>query len=191
MSTPEEVLEFWFCDGRDTQREAWFQQSDAFDSECRTCCGALVAPAREGALDHWAATPHGALALLLLLDQFPRNLFRGGAQAFASDAKGREIARRAVLERGFDRGLTPVERVFAYLPFEHSESLADQDISVALFEGLRDFPEHRGPRQTIDYAWRHWAIIRRFGRFPHRNTALGRPSTPEELTYLSQPGAGF
>ncbi len=191
MSMPEEVLEFWFCDGRDTPREAWFQQSDAFDSDCRARFGSLVTPARQGALDGWAASPHGALALLLLLDQFPRNLFRGSPEAFASDAKAREIARIAVLERQFDRILTPTERVFAYLPFEHSESMADQDISIALIEGLRDLPEHRRPGGTIGYAWRHWDVIRRFGRFPHRNTVLGRSSTVEELSYLAQPNAGF
>jgi uncharacterized protein (DUF924 family) len=128
--------------------------------------GGLVVPAREGALDAWAATPEGALALVLLLDQFPRNLFRGTAEAFASDAHARRIAAGAVLRDRFDLALTPTQRGFLYLPFEHSEDAADQDLSVALFEGLRDVKLHAEPEGTIDYAWRHWHVIRRFGPLP-------------------------
>jgi uncharacterized protein (DUF924 family) len=166
--TPEarRLLDFWFADGFDTFRKAWFEKDDAFDATCREGFGPLVLPARDGALDDWAETPEGALALLLLLDQFPRNLFRGSAQAFASDAHAREVARRAVLARGFDLTLPPTARIFLYLPFEHGESMADQDLSVALFEGLRDHPAHAAPGGAIDYAWRHRAVIERFGRFP-------------------------
>jgi uncharacterized protein (DUF924 family) len=184
------LLDFWFADGPDTFRQAWFIKDDAFDAACREGFGALVVPAREGALDAWATTPNGALALLLLLDQFPRNLFRGGAEAFASDPHGRAIARRAVLRDGFDRALAPAQRIFLYLPFEHGEALADQDLSVTLFEGLRDHPAHAKPHGTIDYAWRHRVVIQRFGRFPHRNAVLGRESTPAEAAWLAA-GGGF
>jgi uncharacterized protein (DUF924 family) len=184
------LLSFWFADGPDSFRAAWFMKDDAFDAACRDGFGALVVPARDGALDGWAATPDGALALLLLLDQFPRNLFRGRAEAFASDDRARAIARGAVLRDGFDRALAPAQRIFLYLPFEHGEALADQDLSVALFEGLRDHPSHANQQGTIDYAWRHRAVIQRFGRFPHRNAALGRESTAEEAAWLAA-GGGF
>jgi uncharacterized protein (DUF924 family) len=190
MNDIERLLSFWFAEGPDTFREAWFRKDDAFDAACREGFGALVVPAREGALDGWAETPKGALALLLLLDQFPRNLFRGSAEAFASDAHARAIARQAVLARSLDRALTPTERVFLYLPFEHSEAMADQDLSVALFEGLRDSPAQAKPNGTIDYAWRHRAVIIRFGRYPHRNAVLGRANTPEEAAWLAA-GGGF
>ncbi len=191
MSTDaEKVLSFWFAEGPDTFRLAWFERNDAFDETCRTAFGDLVVPAREGALDGWAETPEGALALLLLLDQFPRNLFRGKPEAFASDAHARVIARKAVLARGFDLKLTTTQRVFLYLPFEHGEAMKDQNLSVALFEGLRDIPDHAKPGGTIDYAWRHWHVIRDFGRFPHRNAALGRESTAAELAWLAA-GGGF
>ena len=185
------VLAHWFADGRNTPRKAWFLRDEAFDAGIRGEFGALLVPARQGALDAWAETPSGALALLLVLDQFPRNLHRGTAEAFASDAHARAIAWQAALVRRHDRDLTPTERVFLYLPFEHSEALADQDLSVALFEGLRDSAPHRPPGGSIDYAWRHHAVIARFGRFPHRNAALGRPNTAAEAAYLAVPGAGF
>jgi len=191
MTQPQDILGFWFSEGRGTLRPAWFQRDEAFDDAIRARFGDVVAPAREGALDAWAETPDGALALLLALDQFPRNLFRGRPEAFASDPKAREIARLAVLDRQWDRGLTPAEQSFLYLPFEHSEAMADQDLSVTLFEGMRDYPEHRAPGGFIDYAWRHWLVVRQFGRFPHRNAALGRTNTEEEARYLAQPGAGF
>ena len=184
------LLSFWFADGPDSFRAAWFMKDDAFDAACRDGFGALVVPARDGELDDWTATPEGALALLLLLDQFPRNLFRGSAEAFASDGRARAIARGAVLRDGFDRVLAPAQRIFLYLPFEHGEALTDQDLSVALFEGLRDHPAHAKPQGTIDYAWRHRAVIQRFGRFPHRNTALGRESTAAEAAWLAA-GGGF
>ncbi|WP_270933815.1 DUF924 family protein [Falsiroseomonas oryzae] len=186
----DRLIAFWFADGEHSFRQAWFTRDDAFDAACRDGFGDLVVPAREGALDGWATTPRGALALLLLLDQFPRNLFRGSAQAFASDAHARDVARRAVLRNGFDLALPPTARIFLYLPFEHGEAPADQDLSVALFEGLRDIPAHAAPNGTIDYAWRHRAVILRFGRFPHRNAALGRENTPAERAWLDA-GGGF
>ncbi|MFM7607527.1 MAG: DUF924 family protein, partial [Alphaproteobacteria bacterium] len=142
MTDAEAILAFWYAEGRDTYRPIWFQKNDEFDAEIRARFGALIRPAREGAFDSWARTPTGALALLILLDQFPRNLFRGSAEAFASDAHARAIARAVVLEQRFDLRLGPYEKPFLYLPFEHSEAMADQDVSVALFEGLRDIPHH-------------------------------------------------
>lgn len=191
MTTQRDVLDFWFREGLDIARKAWFLRDDAFDEAIRTGFGELVTPAREGRLDAWSATPEGSLALLILLDQFPRNLFRGSPETFASDSKARAVARDVVLHRKQDLALGPTARIFFYLPFEHSEEMADQDLSVALFEGLRDHPAHRAPEGAIDYAWRHWRVIRRFGRFPHRNAALGRANTLAEADYLAQPGAGF
>ena len=190
MNDAEAILAFWYAEGRDTYRPIWFQKNDSFDAEIRERFGALIRPAREGAFDAWAETPEGALALLILLDQFPRNVLRGSAEAFASDANARAIARVAVLEKRFDLKLGPYEKPFVYLPFEHSESLADQDLSVALFEGLRDIPHHARENGAIDYAWRHRVVIQRFGRFPHRNAALGRATTAEEAAYLAA-GGGF
>jgi uncharacterized protein (DUF924 family) len=190
MTTPADILAFWFADGPDSFREAWFKRDDAFDTAIRDNFGAVTQAAREGALDDWAARPDSALALLVLLDQFPRNLHRGSAAAFASDPHARAIARGVVLTHRFDLALTPVERVFLYLPFEHSEAMADQDVSVALFEGLRDDARMAKADGTIDYAWRHRAVIARFGRFPHRNAALGRDSTPAEQAWLAA-GGGF
>lgn len=184
-----EVLDFWFSDGRDGYREAWFKRDEAFDAEIRSRFGELVVPAREGRLDGWADTAEGALALTILLDQFPRNLFRGSPEAFASDPHALALARRVIRER-IDLCMTPVERGFLYLPFEHSEAMKAQNESVAAFEGLRDFPACAKPGGTIDYAWRHWHVIRRYGRFPHRNAVLGRTSTPAELAYLAT-GGGF
>jgi len=188
---PADILRFWFEGDHLAFQERWFKRDDAFDAAIRARFGTLPAAARAGALDAWAATPGGALALAIVLDQFPRNLHRGHAEAFACDAKARAVARQAVLRDRHDLKLTPTERTFLYLPFEHSEAMADQDLSVALFEGLRDDPVQRAPGGPIDYAWRHWQVIRRFGRFPHRNAALGRESTAEEAAYLATPGAGF
>lgn len=190
MTHFDDALAFWFSEGPDTFRKAWFEKNDAFDADIRSRFGDLLRPARQGALDSWGASPEGALALLLVLDQFPRNLHRGQAEAFASDDHARAIARRAVLDRRFDLALAPTQRSFLYLPFEHGEALADQDLSVALFEGLRDIPAMAAPGGVIDYAWRHRIVIQRFGRFPHRNTALGRPSTAAEQAWLAA-GGGF
>jgi uncharacterized protein (DUF924 family) len=190
VTTPADILGFWFADGPDTFRDAWFRRDDAFDAAIRDRFGVATAAAAAGALDDWAAQPDSALALLILLDQFPRNLHRGSAAAFAADPHARAIARQVVLAHRFDLALTPTERVFLYLPFEHSEALADQDVSVALMEGLRDDPRMAKPDGTIDYAWRHRAVIQRFGRFPHRNAVLGRGSTANEQAWLAA-GGGF
>ncbi|MEO3470886.1 DUF924 family protein [Roseomonas sp. CAU 1739] len=190
MTTPLNVLAFWFADGPDTFRDAWFKRDDAFDAEIRARYGDLAAVARTDALASWRDSAAGVLALAILMDQFPRNLHRGSAEAFAADPMMRDIARDAVLGRRIDVGLTPTQRVFLYLPFEHSEAMADQDLSVALFEGLRDDPRMARQDGTIDYAWRHRAVIARFGRFPHRNVAMGRPSTADEAAWLAA-GGGF
>ncbi len=181
MITPEQVLDFWFVGDPAIHRKEWFERSAEFDASCERFADALR-HAKSGAFDHWAETPRGALALIILLDQFSRNLHRNSPDAFAADAKAREIARGAIA-RNFDQALGPVERMFVYLPFGHSEDLADQDQAVQLFTPLGE----EILRHTAD----HRDVIRRFGRFPHRNAALGRTSTPEELEYLAQPGAGF
>jgi len=190
MTTQQEILDFWFAEGPNTKRMAWFQVNPTFDAACRKLCAALLEPARNGALDHWAETADGALALLLLLDQMPRNIHRGNAAAFAADAKARAIA-RAAIARGRDQQCTQAQRGFFYLPFEHAEDLADQDLSVKLFAVLAAEPDFDNPERTLDFVGRHHDVIRRFGRFPHRNAALGRISTVAEADYLARPGAGF
>jgi uncharacterized protein (DUF924 family) len=172
-------------------RKLWFEKNAAFDALCADFLADLERAAR-GEYDALSETPSGAVALAVLLDQLPRNMFRGTARAFATDPQARGVSRRAV-EAGFDRELSPVERIFLYLPFEHSESLDDQHRSVALFGSLpatADFPAAERDR-TIDYARRHLVIVERFGRFPHRNAALGRPSTAEELAFLKEPNSSF
>ena len=174
--TAQDVLGFWF--GADPK--AWFEKNPAFDAEIRARFLPLYERAARGELKAWLENAESSLALVILLDQFPRNLFRGSARAFATDALAREAA-RTLVERGWDRNMSPEQRTFVYLPFEHSESLADQELSMRLFEGNPNF----------EWARKHWEIIRRFGRFPHRNAALGRASTPEELAFLKEPGSNF
>ena len=190
------VHDFWFgATGhpeRGRMRKIWFEKSEAFDAELRDRFLADYERAAAGACDALAATPDGVLALMILFDQLPRNLFRGQARAFATDARARDVAARAVAS-GLDTRLSPVERIFVYLPFEHSEDLADQRRSVALFESLPVTPEFTEAERAnvVDYAGRHLVIVERFGRFPHRNAALGRASTPEETEFLKQPGSSF
>jgi uncharacterized protein (DUF924 family) len=147
----------------------------------------LHASAARGEREAWRAHPQPMLALVVVLDQFSRNLYRGDARSFAQDVHARECAVQAV-GRGDDLGLLPVERQFLYLPFEHSEDLADQRKGLALMRALEAFEETRG---GAEWALRHCEIVERFGRFPHRNAALGRASTPEEVEFLRQPGSGF
>lgn len=175
-----ELLRFWFVTAG---RERWFATDAAFDREIEARFAGLVPEAAAGRLDAWRGDARGALALCLILDQLPRNLWRGTARAFATDAQALQVARDAIAA-GFDHGLPPEERLFFYLPFEHSEAMADQDRSVELAANL-------GDAEWLDYAHRHRAVIRRFGRFPHRNTALGRESTPAELAFLKEPGSSF
>jgi uncharacterized protein (DUF924 family) len=182
-----EVLEFWFGEARGPSRAEWFRKDAAFDAEIRRRFGELHAIASRRERDAWRASPEPMLALVIVLDQFSRNLYRGDARAFAQDAHALECAKEAVA-RGDDLALLPVERQFLYLPYEHSEDLADQEIGVERMCTLDAFEETRG---VSDWAVRHRDIIRRFGRFPHRNAALGRESTPEEIEFLKQPGSGF
>jgi uncharacterized protein (DUF924 family) len=173
-----EVLQFWF----DEHPRDWFVKNPAFDAEIQRRFHALYLEAAAGDLDGWLDGPRECLARVILLDQFPRNMFRGERRAFATDALARSAA-RVILERGWDRQMARPEQLFAYLPFEHSEALQDQDLSVEL---MRDFDE-----EQRRYAERHREIIRRFGRFPHRNDILGRQSMPAEIEFLRLPGSGF
>jgi uncharacterized protein (DUF924 family) len=187
-----EVLHFWFGapgdPGHGQPREAWFRKDAQFDRLIADRFGPLVDEALAGGLADWAAHTQGAMALLILLDQFPRNLFRGQARAFAGDARALALA-RALVASGADRTLNGVQRQFVYLPFEHAEDLAAQQQALALFAQLgQDEPALAG---LLDWAQRHHDIVARFGRFPHRNAALGRSSTAEEAEFLLQPGSGF
>jgi len=180
-----EILDFWFDGDPSLRRKHWFEQSTEFDAKCARFTGA-IRHARSGRFHHWAFTPKGALALIVLLDQLSRNVFRGSAEAFAADAYAREIARGAIADR-LDAVLSPVERMFVYLPFQHAENMEDQNESVRLFETLRD----SCGADTVGHAYRHRDEIREFGRFPYRNAALGRTNTPEENAYLAKPGARY
>ncbi|EIL97540.1 MULTISPECIES: DUF924 family protein [Rhodanobacter] len=189
-SRADALLDFWFAD---KQAKRWFAKSAAFDEQIRARFGAEVQAAAEGRLDAWADTPRGWLALLILLDQFPRNLYRDDPRAWAQDVSAQRLALSGIAE-GFDRQLPPLQRGFAYMPLEHAENEGLQQRSVALFEALyaEVTPAERPRfRSSLNYARRHREVIARFGRFPHRNAVLGRPSTEEELHYLAQPGAGF
>jgi len=186
----EALLAFWFAEG---QAARWFAADAAFDEKIRSLFGADAQAAADGRLGDWAATPPGWLALLILLDQCPRNLYRGEARAWAQDVGAQRLALSGIAE-GFDGRLPPLQRVFAYLPLEHAENEGLQQRSVALFEALcTEVPPVERPRFEgfLDYARRHREVIARFGRFPHRNAVLGRLSTAQELDYLAQPGAGF
>ncbi len=180
MSEADELWHFWF---ETLGREDWFSGDAAIDTAIGARFAHLPDRALAGALDDWTATPTGTLALVLATDQLPRHLWRGEARAFVGDAKARVVASVAIA-KGIDEVLGRDERLFLYLPFEHSEDPGDQDRACRLIAALGD------PVYT-DYAERHREVIRRFGRFPHRNAALGRTSTPEEEAYLADPRAGF
>ena len=191
-TTPGEVLEFWFGTSAPggqplRAREQWFSRDEAFDASIRARFGPAIGEALAGRLEHWLDTPDAALAYLLLLDQFTRNAFRGTPASFSGDARALAAARR-IVALGWDRDFAPVQRWFCSLPFEHSESLADQRESLRLFDALRDDPVAGG---TWQWAVKHFEVVERFGRFPHRNEILGRQSTPEEVEFLRQPGSRF
>ena len=180
----QELLNFWF---EEIDRKAWFEKNQAFDDTLRARFAALREEAEAGLLDAWSQTPQGALALILLLDQLPRNLFRDDAKAYATDAKALEVSRSAIA-KGFDQQLTEsmddtAAAVFVYLPLEHSEDLKDQEDCVALMAALGG--------DWVKWAEAHRVIIERFGRFPHRNAVLGRVNTAEEEAFLSEPGSSF
>jgi uncharacterized protein (DUF924 family) len=180
-----EVIRFWFASADRDKR--WFEKNAAFDDQVRARFLALYGEGAAGKLAHWRSEPGDCLALIVLLDQFPRNMFRGTARAFATDALALDIAKHAVAQ-GYDRAMRPLERMFVYLPFEHAESLAEQDRGCELSMPLTAFPE---TADVYRYATLHRDIIRRFGRFPHRNAILGRASTPEEIEFLKGPGSSF
>ena len=185
---PQDVLDFWFGAPGSPEygksRSVWFKKSDAFDQEVRDRFLAVHEQAARGELTAWDDTPQSLLALIIVLDQFPRNMFRNDARAFATDALAQAAAQRMV-ERGWDRKLSAIERGFAYLPYEHAEDIAMQQRGVALFESDPVMAD------AAQWARKHHDIIARFGRFPHRNTVLGRSSTPEETEFLKQPGSSF
>ncbi|MGH7841671.1 MAG: DUF924 family protein [Candidatus Binataceae bacterium] len=179
-----EILEFWFGPGKrpTRQRRVWFVPDPAFDQACTDGFLADYKLADAGSLQDWRNEPRSALALTLLFDQFPRNMFRGTARAFATDHKALALAKHAVA-RQFDLALSEVERAFVYLPFEHSENLDDQRESVRLHRQL--FARAPAMAGYLMYAERHMEVIRRFGRFPHRNAILRRSSTPEEALFVA------
>lgn len=187
------VLRFWFDEpeGETTysqRRKYWFGKQPKFDAEIRQRFLSTYEQAAVGKLDDWQQSALGSLALIIVLDQFPRNLFRDSPKAFATDAKALAVAQQT-LDRKFDQQLSSLQRIFAYLPFEHSEDIEQQERSVSLSRQLsQDDPELF---DIFDYAERHHRVIQRFGRFPHRNRILGRESTAEETEFLKQPGSSF
>ena len=181
------VLDFWFGPIPHAARDAWFRKDPAFDAAIRARFGAAVESALAGTPGTDADTPRGALAAVVLLDQFTRNIFRDMPRAFAGDAQALALA-RAVVDRGADRDLDPYERWFLYLPFEHAEDAAMQERSLALFGALK---RDSGLAAPLEWAEKHAAVIRRFGRYPHRNAILGRATTPEEAAFLAEPGSRF
>lgn len=195
----EEVLTFWFGNDEDDARVAasqaglWWGKDSHSDESIRDRFGNWVSMARAGELDHLASTARGRLAVIILIDQFSRNLHRNSASAFSADTHALAVCQQG-LEEGMDKVLRPIERVFFYLPLEHAEDLICQRQCQELMQALANEvpqPWRKTFNQFADYARRHREVIERFGRFPHRNEALARRSTDAELDYLSQPGAGF
>lgn len=183
----QRVLDFWFgeegSEGFGESRTEWFKKDDSFDEQIRDQFLDDVEEAIGGGHPYMPETQKGALALVILLDQFPRNLFRGTASAFAGDKKALQLANEA-LRNGFDEGLPVSQQMFFYLPFEHSESLDDQQRCLDLFKAA-------GNDDLVKWAQAHYDIIARFARFPHRNQALGRESTAEEIAFLEEPNSSF
>jgi uncharacterized protein (DUF924 family) len=194
MDRVSAILNFWFGDPTQPngeygqQRQVWFKKDAAFDATIQQRFLADYEQAAKGLLSEWQQQPRPCLALILLLDQFPRNMFRHTPRSFATDGMALATAQLAV-HQGFDQALLPVERMFIYLPLEHSEELSHQDHCVALMQKLHDqYPEFES---VLTYALRHRQVIEQFGRFPHRNAILGRDSTEAEIEFLKQPGSGF
>lgn len=193
---PEDILHFWFGPPGSpplVNADSWFKKDDAFDDEIRRLFAGALEVAIAGGLSHWRETPRGRLALVILFDQFSRNLFRGSPRAFAQDPLAIEIAEQA-LATGDDRALAPMEASFLWMPFMHAEDL---DLQRRCVQGFAALAEKAPPELSaalasgLDYAERHRVIIERFGRFPHRNAILGRATTPEEAEFLKQPGSSF
>lgn len=177
----DEIVDFWFDEAC---RPYWFSPKPTFDRLVEDTLLEHHHKAAKGDFDHWVDDVDGALALCILLDQVPRNCFRGSPQAYATDAMARQVAAKA-LEEGYDLECGEEEKVFLYLPFEHHENADSQELAVRLFTERTTTPEYR------EYAERHRDVVARFGRFPHRNKALGRESTPEEMAFLEEPGSSF
>ena len=199
MATPTDILQFWFGSDPDasmsdsTFSDLWWSKNDETDERIKEEFGSVVQDAAAGALEAWKQTPEGRLALIILLDQFPRNIYRNSPRAFAYDPIALELALEG-LDLGHHLRLRPIQRVFWFLPLEHSESLDHQNTCVDLFAELADtVPGDMRDAMNgyLDYAKQHRDVIKQFGRFHHRNAILDRDSTPEEVDYLSQPGAGF
>ena len=180
VASPAEILEFWFGE---LSTKDWFRKDAALDERIATRFRDTYEALSERVPEDWLASPEGCLAAVIVLDQFPRNMFRGDKRSFATDAAALQLSKRAIAA-GFDAKLDVDRRAFLYMPFQHAEDAADQARSVELFEGL-------GKPIERDFAARHKAIIDRFGRFPHRNAVLGRDSTEEEIAFLKQPGSSF
>jgi uncharacterized protein (DUF924 family) len=187
MTRIDEILDFWFAQSKEAEyaqrRKVWFAKNPSFDQAIRTRFQTDYEQAAAGKLMDWQETTQGCLALILLLDQFPRNMFRGEAQSFATDSQALAIAQHAIAH-DFDLELPPIQRMFIYLPFEHSENLDHQHQAVQRMRALQI-------EDVTDYALKHQAVIERFGRFPHRNKILRRTNTPEEEEFLKQPGSAF
>jgi uncharacterized protein (DUF924 family) len=193
------VLDFWFgaagtaAEIAARQRNLWFGKSAANDALVVERFADTLIAVGKGELDRWKDSPRGLLALIVVLDQFPHHIHRNHGLSFAYDAQSLALT-QAMIQRGDDARVAPIERVFVYLPLEHAESLAMQDLSVAQYEKLvaEASPEERGLFEGfLDYARKHHDVVARFGRFPHRNELLGRPSSPEEIEFLKQPGSRF
>lgn len=176
----DDIIRFWF---EELSPKDWFRKDEAIDATIAARFGATYQELRTSVPPAWLDTPEGFLAAILVLDQFPRNMFRGDARAFATDAEALALAKQAIAE-GIAAKLGPKQRAFIYMPLQHSEDKADQARSVALFTML-------GNPLNLDFALRHQAVVDRFGRFPHRNAILGRPSTEEEEAFLAGPGPSF
>ena len=191
MAEIDDILSFWFARPGEAEygerREIWWRSTPDFDAEIGARFAGACERAAAGALERWAEDARGSLALILLFDQFPRNLYRGTPRAFATDARALQLAEDAIA-RGFEQEMTLLERVFFYTPFEHSERLEDQRRGVALFQALGDDPL---VQESVRLATRHLEIIERFGRFPHRNAILGRDSTAAEAAFLTEPESSF
>ncbi len=191
QTSPAEVLAFWFAregePGYGEFRSQWFQKDEAFDREVTDRFSDLYEHAAAGELDGWREEAESCLALVICLDQFPRNMFRGDARTHATDGDALDAAKYGI-ENALDRELPAFQRMFLYMPFMHAESVEDQRRSVELFEGLAAEP---GGPDVVEYAIGHRDIVERFGRFPHRNALLGRETTPEEAEFLTQPGSSF
>ena len=191
MDKIDSILAFWFGmsddPGYEFRREYWFTKDDSFDAEIRNRFLRNYEQATGGEFDDWRNSARGCLALILLFDQFPRNMFRESPRAFATDPQALALACHAV-RNNFDKSVPPVHRTFFYLPFEHSENLDDQRRSVDLYRHCDPYP---GSERSLNYAIRHFMVIKSFGRFPHRNKVLGRKSTTREITFLETHEKGF